>query len=111
MEQLSCASPIILDLDGNGVKTVSSADSDARYDMDGDGLADDTSWIGNTEGFLFLDRDGNGTVTNAGEFSFIDDVAGARSDLEGLRAFDSDNDGILSSMTPICRVQSLARPG
>ena len=90
-------SPIILDLDGNGVQTVSAADSKARYDLDGDGLADDTSWIGNTEGFLFLDRDNNGTVTNAGEFSFIDDVPGATSDLAGLKAFDSNNDGKLTS--------------
>lgn len=91
-------SPIILDLDGNGVTTFSAADSNARYDLDGDGLADDTSWFGNTEGMLFLDRDGNGTVSNAGEFSFIDDVAGARSDLDGLRAFDSNKDGLLSSL-------------
>ena len=90
-------SPIILDLDGNGVTTVAAADSKALYDLDGDGLADDTSWIGNTEGFLFLDRDGNGTVSNAKEFSFIDDVPGATSDLAGLKAFDSNKDGRLSS--------------
>ena len=95
---VNIAAPIILDLDGNGVRTVSAATSNARYDLDGDGLTDDTSWIGNTEGFLFLDRDSNGTVTNAGEFSFIGDVAGAKSDLEGLKAFDSNNDGILSAL-------------
>ncbi|MEP7348493.1 MAG: tandem-95 repeat protein [Sphingorhabdus sp.] len=95
---VNITSPIILDLDGNGVRTVSAADSNARYDLDGDGLADDTSWFGNTEGLLFLDRDGNGRVTGAGEFSFIDDVVGAKSDLEGLRAFDSNKDGILSSL-------------
>ena len=90
-------SPIILDLDGNGVTTLAVDQSRARFDLDGDGLADDTSWIGNTEGFLFLDRDRNGTVTNAGEFSFIDDVPGATSDLAGLKAFDSNNDNKLSS--------------
>ena len=46
---------------------------------------------------MFLDRDGNGTVSNADEFSFIDDVPNARSDLERLAAFDSNGDGELSS--------------
>ncbi len=97
-ETVNVTSPIILDLDGNGVETLSASASSARYDLDGDGITDDTSWIGRTEGFLFLDRDGNGTVTNVGEFSFIDDVEGAGSDLEGLRAFDSNRDGILSTL-------------
>jgi hypothetical protein len=46
---------------------------------------------------LFLDRNGDGTVSSAAEFSFVDDVNGARSDLEGLRAFDSNGDGQLSA--------------
>jgi Ca2+-binding RTX toxin-like protein len=94
----SIASPIILDLDGNGVETLSAADTNARYDLDGDGLTDDTSWFGQSDGMLFLDRDGNGKVTNAGEFSFTGDVPDAKSDLEGLRAFDSNKDGILSAL-------------
>jgi Ca2+-binding RTX toxin-like protein len=94
---VNITSPIILDLDGNGVRTLSAADSNARYDLDGDGLADDTSWFGATEGMLILDRNGDGKVNGANEFSFIDDVDGAKSDLEGLRAFDSNKDGILSS--------------
>ena len=71
---VSLAAPVILDLDGKGVQTLSRDTSRVRYDLDGDGLADATSWIGSTEGFLFLDRDGDGTVTNAGEFSFLGDV-------------------------------------
>ena len=94
---VNISSPIILDLDGNGVTTLSAAESSARYDMDGDGLADDTSWMGTGEGLLFLDRNGDGKLTNAGEFSFVNDVPGATSDLVGLRAFDSNKDGILSS--------------
>ncbi len=96
-QEIGITSPIILDLDGGGVTTVSAQVGQARYDMDGDGIADMTSWMGRGEGMLFLDRDGNGTLSNAGEFSFVNDVEGAASDLVGLRAFDSNEDGILSS--------------
>lgn len=94
---VNITSPIILDLDGGGVVTLSASDSGSGFDMNGDGLGDDTSWMGAGEGMLFLDRDGNGTVSNGGEFSFINDVEGATSDLAGLRAFDSNGDGRLSS--------------
>ncbi|MDE2442729.1 MAG: hypothetical protein KGP14_17080, partial [Betaproteobacteria bacterium] len=96
-ETASVISPIILDLDGKGVKTLTSAQSRATFDLNGDGQRDDTSWIGGTEGFLFLDRDGNGTLSGANEMSFTDDVPGAASDLAGLRAFDSNGDGRLSA--------------
>lgn len=96
-ERVTLAAPIILDLDGMGVETKTAGQAVALFDIDSDGLADDTSWIGATEGFLFLDRDGNGTVSGIGEMSFIDDVKGAFSDLEGLRAFDSNRDGVLSA--------------
>lgn len=94
---VNISSPIILDLDGGGVVTLSASESGSHFDMDGDGRGDDTSWMGTGEGMLFLDRDGNGTVSNAGEFSFINDLDGATSDLGGLRAFDSNGDGTLSS--------------
>ena len=42
-ETASVVSPIILDLDGNGVQTVSASNSNARYYLDDDGFADDTS--------------------------------------------------------------------
>ncbi|EZP65308.1 putative Ca2+-binding hemolysin [Sphingomonas paucimobilis] len=96
-QQVGLAAPVILDLDGGGVTTIAASASNARYDMDGDGLTDDTSWMGTGEGMLFLDRDGDGTLTDAREFTFVNDVPGAASDLAGLRAFDSNGDGILSA--------------
>ena len=92
-ETVSIASPIALDLDGDGVELLSAAESTVRFDMDGDGVADDTSWVGGDDGFLFIDRDRDGTVSGAAELSFVGDVADARSDLEGLAAFDSDGNG------------------
>ncbi|MBB4640571.1 calcium-binding protein [Rhizorhapis suberifaciens] len=96
-EQIGLSAPILLDLDGNGVRTLSLSQSAASFDFDGDGKRERTSWFASGDGMLFLDRDGDGTVSNAGEFSFINDVTGARSDLEGLRAFDSNGDGLLSA--------------
>ena len=95
--QVGVTSPIILDLDGRGVTTLTAAQSRAQFDMDGDTVGDDTSWIGSTEGFLFLDRDGNGTLSGVNEMSFAGDVPDAASDLVGLRTFDSDADGRLSA--------------
>jgi hypothetical protein len=96
-ETASVVSPIVLDLDGKGVETISASKSRAIYDFDGDGIGDDTSWIGKTEAFLFIDRNGDGTVSGAGELSFVDDVPNATSDLAGLVAFDSNGDGKLSA--------------
>lgn len=89
-------SPIILDLDGDGVETLSAAESASNFDLNGDGLGDDTSWVGADDGFLFIDRDGDGTVSGAGEISFISDVSNAATDLAGIAGFDSNGDGILN---------------
>ncbi|HEX8623529.1 MAG TPA: hypothetical protein VF782_00475, partial [Allosphingosinicella sp.] len=94
---LSIVSPIILDIDGDGNELIPASASNAAFDLDGDGKPDDTSWFGSGDAMLFLDRDGNGTVTDAKEFSFVGDLEGARSSLEGLKAFDTDKDGKLSA--------------
>jgi hypothetical protein len=46
---------------------------------------------------LVFDRNHDGTVTDAGELSFVDDKAGAKSDLDGLSAFDGNHDGVFSA--------------
>ena len=94
---LSIVSPIIVDLDGDGNELVPASASSSGFDMDGDGKPDDTSWFGSGDAILFLDRDGNGTVSGVNELSFVADSPNARSGLEGLAAFDSNKDGKLSS--------------
>lgn len=96
--QAGISSPIILDLNGNGVTLVDNKQTKVGFDWDGDGTKNQTGWIGKDDGFLFIDRDGNGTVTDAGELSFTSDKDGAKSDLDGLRAFDINGDGIFSSL-------------
>ncbi len=95
--QQSVTSPIVLDLDGNGVNLVHNSNTNVAYDWNRDGRADQTGWIDSGDAFLVCDRDGNGTVSGSDELSFVDDKLAAKSDLDGLSAFDSNGDGKLSS--------------
>ncbi|QZH76686.1 MAG: hypothetical protein JY451_10940 [Erythrobacter sp.] len=94
---ISLAAPIVLDLDRNGIVTSTTSTTTAAFDFDGDGRADRTAWIGAGDAFLFIDRDGDGTVSDAGELSFLADSPGALTDLAGLRSFDSSGDGVLDT--------------
>lgn len=90
------APPIVLDFDGDGKSLTEMADNKVRFDMNGDGIADKTGWIEQGDAFLALDRNGNGKIDDLSEISFVADKAGAKTDLEGLAAFDSNSDGMLS---------------
>jgi Ca2+-binding RTX toxin-like protein len=95
--QVGITSPIVFDLNGDGVTLLNNRDTHVSFDWDGDGIRNQTGWVGRDDGFLMFDRDGNGLVSNGGELSFTSDKSGAKSDLDGLRAFDSDGDGHFSS--------------
>ncbi|MFT3810511.1 MAG: hypothetical protein QM698_11380 [Micropepsaceae bacterium] len=91
------AAPIIIDLGGDGVTLVDPGSSAISLDLNGDGFKDRLGWAGAGEGILALDRDGDGRVSLLSEISFLGDVEGATTDLQGLAAFDSDGDGALTA--------------
>lgn len=59
---------LVLDLDGDGL-FLSDRYTPVRFDLDGDGAPETTSWTaaGRSEGFLWLDVDGDGKVGGATE--------------------------------------------
>lgn len=85
--------PIAVDLNANGFEFVNVDDSNIFFDVNGDGWKHRTSWIGQGDGLLAYDVDGDGKINKPGEISFVRYKDGAQSDLEGLRAFDSNGDG------------------
>ncbi len=89
--------PIILDLDGDGLELVALEDSSAFYDINGDGYRERMAWASPDDGFLAYDKDGDGTISAHDELSFVSYVEGARTDLEGLRHFDTNGDGQLDA--------------
>jgi hypothetical protein len=82
--------PIVLDLNGDGQFM---ANISVSFDVDGNGMRDRVGWIGAGDAFLVLDRNLNGSIDSGAELSFVGDKPGALTDLEGLTAFDSNQDG------------------
>jgi Ca2+-binding RTX toxin-like protein len=90
--------PIVFDLNGDGELALSHlSESGVSIDVDGNGVGDSIGWVGAEDGLLGLDRDGDGSITAVSEISFVQDLEGAQTDLEGLVAFDSNGDGVLSA--------------
>ena len=88
--------PIVLDLDGDGLELTSIADG-VLFDINNDGIEEQVAWVGEGDGLLVLDRNNDGVINNGSEISFVDDLPGANTDLEGLAAFDTNGDWVLNN--------------
>ena len=83
------ASPIILDLNGDGVQTLDISVTDGRFDLLNTGTAVRSGWISQGDAFLAIDSNGNGRIDDRNEL-FGGEVG------EGfakLASFDSNGDG------------------
>jgi hypothetical protein len=90
--------PLVLDLDGDGIETVGASSSrPVLFDGDGDGIKTGTGWIAADDGFLVLDRDGNGTIDSGRElFGDSTQLRDGRTAADGFAALadqDSNADG------------------
>ena len=87
--------PITFDLGNDGLDF--SPQGSVLFDVDSDGDLEATAWVGANDGMLALDRNQNGIIDNGSEISFVADLEGANTDLEGLAGFDSNQDGVLDA--------------
>jgi hypothetical protein len=65
-QKLAYTSPLALDLDGNGINTI-SAQSGVSFDVNNDGVKERTGWIGRNDGLLVRDLNSDGKINNGGE--------------------------------------------
>jgi hypothetical protein len=90
-------SPVLLDLDGNGVK-ISEFQNSTQFMTGEDGLSHRTSWAGAGDGVLFYDAGNDNQITEEREYVFTEWNPTAAGDLEALRSvWDTNGDGKLTA--------------
>ena len=89
-------SPIVIDLNGDGVKTISRKDNKTYFDLDNNKFAENTSWIDKNDGILInktLITDNN--ITNGselfGNYTLLKDGSLANNGFEALKEFANLN--------------------
>ena len=94
--------PLILDLDGDGVETLGiNTANPTLFDGNADGVRTATGWVKADDGFLVLDRNGNGVIDNGRElFGDATPLPGGGAAVDGFAALaqeDTNNDGVVDS--------------
>ena len=89
-------SPLVLDLNGNGVKTV-GRDIGAYFDFNGSGKRVLTGWVASSDGLLVYDRNHNKIIDNGKELFGNNGEMPSANGFAALALLDSDRDGVISS--------------
>ncbi|MEI6026772.1 MAG: hypothetical protein WCT47_08790 [Betaproteobacteria bacterium] len=92
--------PIVLDLDGNGVRTTSAQDG-VNFDVSGVGTASKTGWVSRGDGLLVMDRNGDGLINDGKElFGAATVLANGQRAGDGAAALaeqDTNHDGKITA--------------
>ncbi|MDR6609090.1 calcium-binding protein, partial [Pseudomonas synxantha] len=96
---LNMLSPLVLDLDGDGVETL-SINSGVKFDHDKDGIAERTGWVAPDDGLLVYDRNLNGNIDDGGElfgnYSERTNGQAAGNGFIALADYDENGDGVIN---------------
>lgn len=85
-------SPLVLDLDSDGIELVTQANG-VYWDIDEDGFAEASGWIGADDGFLAIDLNSDGIINDNGELF----GNGTTDGFTVLSSFDTNSDTIINS--------------
>ena len=90
-------SPLVVDLDGDGVETV-SVEEGVYFDHDGNGFSEKTGWVSGDDGILVRDLNDNGQIDDGSELfgdqTVLSNGEKASNGFEALADLDSNHDGV-----------------
>jgi hypothetical protein len=97
---VSSTSPLVLDLNGDGVQTL-GLEAAVSFDLKADGSDQRSGWVDRHDGLLTLDLNGNGRVDHGAELfgnrTMMRGGRMARDGWEALTQHDNDGDGVVSA--------------
>ena len=100
----SQASPIILDLDGDGVVETTAkgqAGGGLYFDLDNSGYAERSGWVGADDGLLVRDLNANGQIDSGAELfgnhTVLASGSRAVNGFQALAELDANRDGVLNA--------------
>jgi hypothetical protein len=97
---LAVATPLILDLNGDGV-TTQSISAGASFDLFATGQKVHTGWVAGGDGLLVMDRNHDGLINDGSELfgssTLLSNGEKAANGYIALSAMDTNGDGVISS--------------
>lgn len=104
------SSPLIIDMDGNGVKTI-SIDKQVFFDLDNNQFAESTGWVDQGDAILVWDRDGNGIINSGNELfgnhTVLQNGQKAANGFVALAELDINKDKVFDSLDEAWRYLQL----
>ena len=86
--------PIAIDLNGDGIHTIARQDMTGSFDLLGTGKAIQSGWLSKDDGFLAIDKNGNGQIDDISE---LFGGASKGSGFAKLATYDSNGDGVVDA--------------
>ena len=85
-------SPLVLDLDGDGVELSNLGETETYFDLNGDGILEGTGWVRPDDGLLAIDNNRDGIINDGTEL-FGDQGGEFANGFDSLARLDSNQDG------------------
>lgn len=104
------SSPLVLDLNHDGVTSLDLYATPAYFDMENDGIREKTGWIQSTDALLAFDKNQDGIINDGselfGNYTTLANGTKASNGFEALAQYDNNHDSVIDKNDSVYNVLS-----